>query len=191
MHQVLFDSVSPLVHLTDADKKLCLDYFKPLSLPKNTIAEKAGAVPGHQYFIVSGHMRNFHFNESGEEITTELSDGPRFFTAYHNFVHRLVSNENIQCVTACDLLRIARNDVDIMLAQSWALHDFTIQILEFFLEKERTRLTEMVTLSAEQRYLKLMATQPNIVKNVPLQYIASYLGIKPESLSRIRRNLNS
>lgn len=55
--------------------------------------------------------------------------------------------------------------------------------------EERTR--DMILFSAEERYLKLMRSYPDILQNVPLQYIASYIGIKPESLSRIRRQITS
>lgn len=53
------------------------------------------------------------------------------------------------------------------------------------------RTTDLLTLSAEKRYLKLLAEQPEVIQNVPIQYIASYIGIKPESLSRIRKKIIS
>ncbi len=58
------------------------------------------------------------------------------------------------------------------------------------MEEEKQRMNDMAKLTAEQRYKKLLDTKPNICKNVPLKYIASYMGIKPESLSRIRKYIS-
>jgi CRP-like cAMP-binding protein len=67
--------------------------------------------------------------------------------------------------------------------------DYTIKILQQKMEQEKERIHDMGHLTAEQRYLKLLRNQPNVILNFPLKYIASYLGIKPESLSRIRKEI--
>lgn len=136
-------------------------------------------------------MRNFYIDDSGEEITTDMNNGPRFFTSYNYFVNRTISNENIECITECSLLRIKRDDVDILYKKSTILNKYTILLLEKVFEEERARIKELTTLTAKQRYLKFVESNPNIIKNAPLQYIASYLGIKPETISRIRKNLIS
>lgn len=187
MYQVLFETVIPFMEMTELDKELCFKYFEPVKFSKNTVVEDKNQIPQYQYFIVSGVMRNYFYNASGEPITTDLNFTPRFFTSYTNFVNRSISNEIIECVTDCELLRIKRNDVDILFSESVILKDFTIRYLEKVFENERARVTELTTLSAEQRYLNLMLTAPNIFLQVPLQYIASYLGMKPETLSRIRK----
>jgi CRP-like cAMP-binding protein len=136
-------------------------------------------------------MRNFYLNDLGEEVTTDMNNRPRFFTSYNHFINRISSNENIECVTECKLLRIKRDDVDKLYEKSITLNKFTILLLEKIFGEERNRIKELTTLTAKQRYLKFIEEQPNIFLKVPLQYIASYLGMKPETLSRIRRKLFS
>lgn len=174
--------------MPEYDRQLCFEYFEPVVFPKSTIIERAGNIPGHQYFIISGYMRNFYLDSNGEEVTTDLNNGPRFFTSYTHFMNRTVSNENIECVTDCELLKVNRDHVDILYQKGISIKDYTMMILQKFLDEEKKRMKEMSTLSAEQRYVNFMKTSPNIIQNVPLKYIASYLGIRPESLSRIRRN---
>ena len=65
-------------------------------------------------------------------------------------------------------------------------YDYSLQILQYHLEKDKQRTIDLTTLTAEERYLKLLHNSPSILKNFPLKYIASYLGINPGSLSRIR-----
>lgn len=191
MYQTLFDSVSVIMKMPDSDKALCYMYFEPVFFPKKAIVETAGRIPQYQYFIASGIMRNFYLHDSGEEVTTDMNNGPRFFTSYTNFVNRTISDENIACITPCELLRIKRDDVDILYSKSVILKEYTIMLLERVFEEERNRIKELSSLTAEQRYSKFIESNPAIISSVPLQYIASYLGIKPETLSRIRRTLFS
>lgn len=187
--ETLFDYISLIHEMPEADKQTCRHSFKPVWIPKGTFVSESGGVPAHHNFVVSGHLRNFHINDKGEEITVDLNNGPRFFTSYFHFSHQTVSNENIECLTDCELLQITYEKVVQNAVTSVSQREYTIKLLEQILEDEKIRINDMALLTAEQRYLKLMANQSNIVRNIPLKYVASYLGIKPESLSRIRREL--
>jgi len=108
------------------DRQLCYELFEPVVIPKSTIIERAGNIPGHQYFIVSGFLRNFYLDNKGEEVTTDMNNGPRFFTFYTQFMNRTVSNENIESITECELLRVKRDDVDIIFQKSITVKDYTM-----------------------------------------------------------------
>jgi CRP-like cAMP-binding protein len=190
-YETLFSYVEQIIAMPENDKNQCRNSFTPLFAPKDTILEEAGKIPKYHNFIVSGYMRNFHINEKGEEVTVDLNDGPRFFTSYFHFVNQTVSNESLHCITDCELLRITRADADATAKTSFTQKDYTIKLFQKILEEDKQRMNDMARLTAEQRYLKLVNEKPNIIKNIPLKYISSYLGIKPESLSRIRRDLLS
>jgi hypothetical protein len=83
------------MEMTKIDKKLCFKYFEPVKFSKNTTVEDRNIIPQYQYFVVSGIMRNYFYNTSGEAITTDLNYSPRFFTSYNNFVNRCISDEII------------------------------------------------------------------------------------------------
>lgn len=186
---VMFAYINQIWHIPEGDKAVCRKFFQLIRFERDTIIELAGKVPQYHNFIVSGFMRNFHVDENGDEITVDLNNGSRFFTSFYHFMNRSVSNENLQCITDCELLRISRDDVDRSAAMGKTQKDYTIKVLQQRMEDEKERMHDMANLTAEQRYLKLLANQSQIVQNVPLKYIASYLGIKPESLSRIRKEL--
>ncbi len=179
-----------LVDIPEADQELCRQYFKPFSVAKDTVIESSGKVPQYHNFIVSGYMRNYYLDEEGQEVTTDINDGPRFFSSYDHFMNKTRSNENLHCITDCELLRIKRDDVDITAKLGITQRDYTILILQQQLEKNKQRAVDLTTLSAEQRYLKLQNESPSVIQNIPLKYIASYLGINPGSLSRIRKELS-
>ena len=79
--------------------------------------------------------------------------------------------------------------MDILIQQSTAFKDFSILVFQESLAYNENRSKELATLTAEQRYQKLLDNYPAILHNVPLQYIASFLGMNPKSLSRIRKEI--
>lgn len=186
-YEKLFDYISEILILPEESKEVCRQTFKPIFVPKDTIIESAGAVPRHHNFIVSGFMRNFHLDENGNEITTDLNNGSRFFTSYFHFMNQTISNENMHCITDCELLRISFQDVGLPEMQSQAQKDYTIKLFQNLLLEDKQRIFDMSNLTAEQRYQKFLKEKPNIIKNVPLSYIASYLGITQRHLSRLRK----
>ena len=187
----LFNYVADTLILPEADKTLIRQLFKPVFVPKDTIIEPAGQVPGYHNFIVSGYMRNFHTDKDNNEITTDLNDGSRFFTSYFHFMNRTVSNENLHCITDCELLQISRDDVATGAKHSSTQKDYTIQILQDHLEADKRRINDMANLTAEDRYQKFLKEKPTIVRHVPLRYVASYLGITQRHLSRLRKESDS
>lgn len=190
-YETLFRFIGQYVDMPEQDKDSCRHTFKPLQVKKDTMLETAGKIPLHHNFIVSGHMRKFHINDKGEEITADLNNGPRFFTSYFHFVQQTPSNEFLHCITDCELLRITKADADRSVQTSVTQKDFTIRLFQQVMDEDKQRMNDLATLTAEQRYRKFMKDSPEIIRNVPLKYIASYLGIKPESLSRIRREIIS
>jgi CRP-like cAMP-binding protein len=188
---ILFDYIRLMIDIPKIDQEICREYFKPFSITKDTIIEPSGKIPEYHNFIVSGYMRNFYTNAQGQEITTDINDGPRFFTSYNHFMHKTPSNENLHCITDCELLRIKRDDVDITAKLGITQMEYTTQVLQQQMEKNKQRAIDLSTLSAEQRYVKLQKEHPTIIQNIPLKYIASYLGINPGSLSRIRNELSN
>ena len=190
-YDALFEYISRIIDIPEHDRAQCRNTFKPLWVAKDTMLEAPGKVPVYHNFIVSGFMRKFYINDKGEEITVDLNNGPRFFTSYYHFVKQTISNEYLYCITDCELLRISKTDADSSVKTSITQKDYTIKLFQQIQEEDRQRMDDLATLTAEQRYVKLMKENPEIIKNVPLKYIASYLGIKPESLSRIRREIIS
>ncbi|WPV65879.1 Crp/Fnr family transcriptional regulator [Chitinophaga sp. LS1] len=190
MHKKLLEYIASNITFQKKDIALIEKYFEPVLYPKNRILEEEGKIPLYLYYIVSGYLRLFHYNENGDEVTSHINCPPGFFTSYFNFINQTRSDENVECVTDCELLRITREDLDLLTAESEIMKDFSIRVFQQSITYNENRSKELATLTAEQRYVKLINNYPDILHNVPVQYIASFLGMKAESLSRIRRKLS-
>lgn len=189
MHENLLSIVKRQVTISESEIKLCNDYFEPVIFPKNRIIEEEGKIPQYLYFVVSGYMRLFHYNDNGDEITSHINCPPGFITSYFNFINQSKATENVECITECELLRITKSNLDLITSRSEAFKDFSIWVFQQSIAYNENRSKELATLTAEKRYQKLIDNYPHIIHNVPLQYIATFLGMNAKSLSRIRKQL--
>ena len=189
MHEILLNLIHQKAVLSENEIAMCKQYFEPVSITKNQIIEKEGEIPRYLYFIASGFIRLFHYNDLGDEVTTHINCPPGFLTSYSHFVNQTKSNEIVECITNCELLRITKDNLDYLTESSAAFKSFSIWVFQQAITYNETRAKELAILTAEQRYRKLIETYPAIIHNAPIRYIASFLGMKPESLSRIRRQM--
>ncbi len=189
MHDKLLQYMHSGNDFTQEETEAVKKYFEPVAFSKNTTIEKAGRVPQYLYYIVSGYLRLFYADENGSEVTTHINCPPGFFTSYSEFINRTLSENTIESITDSELLRISKENLDHLISQSEAMKNFSISVFQQSITYNEKRSRELSVLNAEQRYLKLMNDYPEIIQNVPIQYIASFLGMKPESLSRIRRKI--
>lgn len=182
--------VSSFVDISDSDMKLLSHFFKPSNFSKGAIIEKEDFVAQKLYFIKNGFVRSF-FNKEGIEITTQIVGKNKIITSFNSFTSGIISKENIQCISNCEVFYITKSDYEILYNESVFWGAFCRQIYEKVIINNQQRTIDFIALSAEKRYLKLLNEQPEIIQNVPIQFIASYIGIKPESLSRIRKKIVS
>jgi CRP-like cAMP-binding protein len=189
MHENLLKIIRQQLPITDIDISPCHEYFEPVLFPKNRIIEEEGSIPQYLYFIISGYMRLFHYTTGGDEITSHINCPPGFITSYFDFINQTKATDNLECITECELLRIDKNNLDHLTSKSEAFKNFSISVFQQSIIYNENRSKELATLTAEQRYLKLIENYPKILHHVPLQYIASFLGMNSKSLSRIRKQL--
>lgn len=177
------------VQLSESDMEFCESYFDHHSANKNSIVEEENCVPRNLYFITKGFMRLFYYDTNGDEITTLIVSPNQFVTSFSNFIHELKSNENLECITSCEFYKIERRKLVELIDKNENFKKLSLVIFEQSVVTTQIRANDFATLTAELRYKKLIEQQPEIIQNVPIQYIASYLGIKPQSLSRIRKQI--
>lgn len=190
MYTKLLELVAEIIAIDNSDVILVENFFEPVSCSKGEILENESKVARYLYFINSGFIRVF-YNQNGNQVTTHINCPSGFITSFNSFATGTPAVDNNECITACEVLRITKKDFDALCNKSQKWADFARIIYEKSLIYNEQRTNDIVALSAEQRYLKIVKDNPAMIQNVPLQYIASFIGIKPESLSRIRKQIIS
>lgn len=160
------------------------------TLKKGDFFINEGKLSKEVAFIDSGILRSFFTPESGEEITYCITFPGTLMAAYSAFITGLPTVENIQAVADSELLIIQKKEVDNLLETSpnW-IRFFKIIAEQQYLELEK-RLFLFQKEKAKKRYADLLENQPGYIQQIPLQYLASYLGITPRHLSRLRREIH-
>jgi CRP/FNR family transcriptional regulator, anaerobic regulatory protein len=191
MQQKLIEVIEKKVLLTGADKELCVKYFEPVTIAKNGLLEQEDKIPQYLYFVSAGFMRLFYTDDNGAEVTTYFGTPGDFIASFLSFINGEKAKESVACITDCEILRILKSNLAELISKSDNFKQFSLIIFQQAIGAAEKRANDLATLNAEQRYRKMMEQQPEILQHIPLQYIASFLGIKPESLSRIRRQMIS
>lgn len=190
MYNKLLKLIADIIEIDESDTILVESFFEPLNCSKGEILESENKPAKYLYFINSGFIRAFYY-QNGDQITTHINCPSGFITSFNSFINGTPAIDNIECITKCEVLRITKSDFDALCQKSKKWADFARIIYEKSLIYNEERTKDIMVLSAEKRYLKIMNENPAMIQNVPLQYIASFIGIKPESLSRIRKQIIS
>ena len=152
---------------------------------KNGFLVEAGKVCKHLYFLERGAVCGFYYL-NGKRVTHWFAFENDFFTSFHSFITQQPAVENIQALEGSVMWAITKNDLTILLENFPEIE----RVLRLAYEKYYIRLEERFVnaqfKTAAERYEQLLQQTPHIAERVPLGYIASYLGVSQETLSRIR-----
>lgn len=168
------------------------DLFRQVNLKKGEYLLKIGQYTTELCFVKEGLLRQFAYNESGsKEITQWIATQDSFTTDLSSFVFRTPSRWNIQALTNCQLYTISKEKYDSIseIVPNWAELD-RLFMAKCFTTLEN-RIFKQLSMSAEEKYQDLLTQNPELFREVPLQYLASMLGMTPETLSRVRRRIIS
>ncbi len=175
--------------ISENDWRVMAPLFHKKDYAKNEHIIRIGKIEKYLYFIEEGILRSY-VDRQGSEITLEFSFQDTIFSSYDSFLQRNESLINVQAITPASLWRINYDDLQMIYSQTGVgnlIGRLATEVL--YLEKSNREL-DLLTKSAEQRYLELFKNQPQLIQKIPLKYIASYIGITPQALSRIRRRIS-
>lgn len=184
MQNLLFDFISKYVSLTEEEKNaiISLDIFH--SVKKGTILLKEGQKTKESYFVLKGCIRTYYIMD-GEEKTTAFYTEMEALTP-PCVVSKTPSEYYISC-TEDTILSVSNVDMEEEVNRKFPKFDIMCRVLsEELLAKQRIDFDEFKTSSPEQRYLNLLQNRPDLIQRVPQHQLASFLGMKPQSLSRLR-----
>ena len=187
--KVFIDYILQFGNLNKQQTDLIMSKAKMLELHKDEYFSEAGKIPRQVGFILEGVVRFCYYNNKGEEITHHFIDENNFVSDQQKFEAQVVASEYIQAVTDCKLLVFSKKDWDDIANIIVDWDTITGLILKNCLLKTIERRSPLVSEDATTRYLTFFEHFPTLVNRIPLSYIASYLGITQQSLSRIRKNI--
>lgn len=182
-----------------------LSIFSGKGFPENEIAEIADAftvyrIQRNEHFVEEGKtskylafinkgLFQYYYLKDGKEITTYISGENTFLASLSSFYKQQPSREYIRALADSEIFRIHYDDLRKLKSTNEAFKSFYVGALENLVTGMDDTRTNLIILTAEERYAVMMKEEPELLQQIPLQYLASILGVTPRHLSRIRNGI--
>ncbi len=173
---------------TAADVERIVAPFAVKDYAKGDHFVRVGQVSRHLGFAESGVFQ-YYYPLDGEERTTYVTPERSFIASLGSFLKGIPSTENIRAITEARVWLIEKQELRRVLEEVPAFKDYYIGLLEWQIGCIDGSRHDLLVLTAEQRYQKLVDEEPELLQRIPLQYLASILGVTPRHLSRIRKTI--
>lgn len=185
----LYNVVSRMLPLNQREWDMFADSFVYRSVPKKFRLVTVGDVSREAYFINKGATRLF-FEKEGEEISANFMFENNFVASLESFLLQVPSRQAIDTLEDCELLVLSKQRLEELIARQPHFNLFSKAIAETAFIMLQRRASSFILDSPEERYMNMLQQRPEILERVPQHMIASYLGVTPVSLSRIRKRIS-
>ena len=190
MYEQLLKTVQQKVKLTSDEGELLKQFFAPKKVRKRQYMLNEGEVCKYNLFVAKGLLRSFGVEENGYEQVVQFAVEGWWISDLNSFFSGDVAVYNIEALEDCELLLLTRQSMDEMLEKLPKMERYFRLLMQNHIVALRQRIIASQRHSAEERYIRLIEGFPTILARVPQQYIASYLGMTPETLSRVRKQIS-
>ncbi|MEO6168370.1 MAG: Crp/Fnr family transcriptional regulator [Chitinophagales bacterium] len=189
MADALKRKLSEFSSLTENEWEQLSSCFHHLSVPRGSFILKEGQICDSVYFVNKGAFRHY-FLKDGDEIHTAFSFENSFVANTRSLTEQLPSDQFIVAMENSEVIRMYRTDLFVMYKSIPSFEVIGRQMLQSMIVAQEARTALFMLYTPEERYQKLLSEITEMLKRLPLQQIASYLGIARETLSRIRNRLH-
>lgn len=189
MFELLLHKIKEKIQLTAEEEQLLSSFFVPKKLRKKQYLLQEGDICKHVAFVNSGILRSFTVNEKGNEYIMQFAFEGWWISDQFSFISGEPSLVYIEALEPTEILLLSKDSREEMFNRLPKIERFFRILLENHLVSLQRRLMHSISYPAEIRYRQLLEIRPDIAQKVPQHMIASYLGITPETLSRIRKQI--
>lgn len=179
--------IKTIIGIDDLDLQLVLSKCTERKIPKGKLILRKGQIASQYFFIVSGGVR-FFYEGNGQENTTWVTFKNEFFTEISSLNPQKPSRFNIEAIEDSELVVIDKKDMDFLYGHIAVWEEFGRKIWEAISVRMIDQILNFQTLSAQERYLEFI-NNPELIQKIPIKQLAAVLGITPNALSRIRKNI--
>ncbi|WP_298481263.1 Crp/Fnr family transcriptional regulator [uncultured Maribacter sp.] len=184
----IINTVNAYISLSEQEKKYLQDAITKKVFHKNEIIFSEGKVSNEIYFVNQGCVRLF-YNVDGKDKTAFFYTTGQYICAGESFTFNIPATENYQAINQTEIFVLTKPKIEKLLQQVPKMEIIARIATENELITCQKLIACFITKSPEERYLDLLNTQGELFQQVPQQYIASYLGVSPETLSRIKKRI--
>ena len=191
MFEVLFQKLDEKIELTEEEKQLCKSFFTPKKLRKRQYILQEGDVCKYIAFVEKGMLRSYAIDEKGNEHIMQFAFEGWWISDQFSFLTSEPAIYTIDALEDSELLLLSKQAEEQLLQRIPKFERYFRILLQNSLIATQRRLISSLSQTAEERYTQLINGCPTIPQRVPQHMMASFLGITPETLSRIRKQMTA
>ncbi|MGO4180705.1 Crp/Fnr family transcriptional regulator [Paenibacillus sp. TAF43_2] len=191
MKSILFKYMTKFTSLSDEEQQAIVDDILIEEYKKGRVLLRQGDVPTKCYFVLKGIVRQHLIDEAGKEVTSNFFTEEQAVSIFNRHQQNKPSAYNLTCLEDCILVVGELDDEKGMFNKHLQLESMVRIMVEENLGEVQDELTSFIASAPEERYKALLRKRPQLINRVPQHQLASYLGITPESLSRIKKRVNN
>jgi len=189
MASKIISHLQEVIQLSEAEQQEFLGILKKQNVSKKTFLVKPGQPVNEEYFVLKGCLLAYYLDEFGNKHILQFAVEDWWISDFKAFFKQEPAELYIEALENCELLVLQKNHLDTLYQRIPQFERFfRIKTTKAFVSL-RSRVLSTLQKTAKERYIEFCETYPAIEKRIPNYHIANYLGVKPESLSRIRKEL--
>ena len=186
---LILKSVARHISLDEREKEFFISVLEPRALLRKKLYLKSGEVCKHSAFVLEGAVKSYTVDEEGKEHILSFATKEWWISDLYSLISRKPAILNIEAIADSEVLMLSREKQQLLYEKVPKFERFFRILVENSLVANQQRLIDNLSSTAEDRYLRFIEKYPAIPSCVPQHNIASYLGITPEFLSKIRARL--
>ncbi len=184
-YELLLQHINRHISLSPGEEELLLSLFRPRQLKPKQFLYHEGEIHKGQAFVTEGCLRSYTLDHNGFEHILQFAPAGWWIGDMQSLLDQSPAKLNINAVQKSDILFITRNDLDGLYLQIPAMERYFRQLLERSLVTYQNRLLDTLSLTARERYENFCRAYPTLIFELPQKYIASFIGVTPEFLSKM------
>jgi CRP-like cAMP-binding protein len=184
----LLESIQQIIPLSESEKTIVSTLFKAKAYKKGDFFLAEGQVCKQAGFITKGLVR-YYINHDGEDKTYDFGQENHFVCNYESFLPQTPSTKNIQTLEDCSMLQISYDDLQVFYKSISGAERFGRIVIEQVFIQTLQDLSSFYIDTPELRYVKFLQRHAGLLQRISQYHVASYVGVKPQSLSRIRKRI--
>lgn len=188
MEQTLINYFSRFTTLSEGERRALVESMIASSFPKGSVMLKEGQANRDTYFVLSGLVRQYRLID-GEEVTTAFYTEGEWIISLTGFSENAIATDYLVCEEDTSVVTGNEKKAQQLFREFPRFETISRAVMETVFAEQHKTMMYHLTASPEEKYIRLLETRPDLVQRVPQYQLASYIGVKPESLSRIRKRM--